>query len=337
MRILVTGNLGYNGPLLVQELKSRGHFVIGYDNGYFLDNSFMPIRPFLPDAQVIKDIRRLEKSDLDGFGIEKIVHLAALSNDPMGELSPEHTFQINTEGTKRLFGIAGEIGVRQFVYASSCSIYGKLEPGKLADEGIPLEPLTAYAKSKAASEEFLSAQTGGTKVAVMRYATMFGVSPMLRLDLVVNSLVAYALLYGKASILSDGTPWRPILHVRDFARITAQALEKDVCGTYNVGFNSMNFQVKGIGEEVSRLTGAPLSINPQKTPDERSYKVDFSKIAKLIGSTPAFGLEKGIAELSQAYKKYGLSKTDFESGKFTRMKMLKKMVDEHIISKELEF
>ncbi len=338
MNILVTGNLGYNGPILVQQLRERGHFVVGLDTGFFMDCNFMPLRKYLPDVQVLKDIRKLEQTDIGRFGIEKVVHLAALSNDPLGELSPEQTIQINSAATEKLFKIASGLGAAHFVYASSCSTYGKMPEGSRAGEGTPIEPLTAYAKSKAMSEKFLAGQEGSkTKVTVMRYSTMFGASPMLRLDLVVNNLVAHSMLYGSASILSDGTPWRPILHLQDFAAITQKILMDGVSGTFNVGFNSMNYQIKEIGAEVSRLTGAPLSINPQKTPDERSYVVDFSKIEGIAGPAPLFGLPKGISELSSAYRQYGLTKDDFESGKYARAKTLKRMVDGRIISSELLF
>ena len=334
MNIFITGNLGYNGCILVRELKERGHFVVGYDSGYFVNASFFGLREYLPDIQIMKDIRSISADDLKKYNIEKIVHLSALSNDPLGDISSGLTMEINFNSTKNLVKIAKELGISHLLYASSASVYGRLPEGKTATETTEVSPLTAYAISKRESENFLKKeQDGKFKVSLMRYSTMFGSSPMLRLDLVVNNLSAGAFLYNTVKILSDGTPWRPIIHVNDYARITSTFLENGIYGLYNVGFEELNVQVKDIGARISEITGAKLQINPEKTPDERSYKVDFSKISESFDA-PSVNLNRGIAELIEDFKKYKLTKEQLEEGKFTRLAFLKALIKQGIINNE---
>lgn len=335
MNIFITGNLGYNGCILINELKKRGHFTVGYDSGYFVNASLYGLREYLPDVQIMKDIRKISADDLKKHGIEKIVHLSALSNDPLGDISAGLTMDINANSTKSLVRIAKELGIRHFVYASSASVYGRLPEGKIATETTEAAPLTAYAVSKKESEDVLKkAQDGKFNASIMRYATMFGSSPLLRLDLVVNNLSASAFLYGKVKILSDGTPWRPILHVRDYAKITGTFLEGGIFGIYNVGFEELNVQVKDIGERISGITGAELQINPEKTPDERSYKLDFSKVSEFF-NRPSVSLDAGIKELIGDFKKYNLTKEQFEGGRFTRLAFLKALAGQGVIDKDL--
>jgi nucleoside-diphosphate-sugar epimerase len=336
MNILVTGNLGYNGPILVKELMDKGHYVVGLDTGYFMENALYSYIGFLPNAQIFSDLRTVEKEDIQKHNIEAVVHLAGISNDPMGELAPEITMKINSEGTKKLVKLCKELGIKHFTYASSCSIYGIQKEGQKADEKVPLRPLTAYAKSKAESEEHLNSnQDENFKVAIMRYPTMFGSAPILRLDVVVNNLCGYAYINNEVKILSDGTPWRPLIHVKDFANITSKMPDENISGTFNVGFTNMNYQVKDIGEHVSKISKAPLSINKEKTPDERSYQVDFSKIEQIVGDTAEYGLDKGIEQLLEDYKKYKMDREDFEEGRFIRLKALKKKIEDKRICKEL--
>ena len=335
MNIFITGNLGYNGCILVNELRKRGHFTVGYDSGFFVNASFYGLREYLPDIQIIKDIRKISADDLRKHNIEKIVHLSALSNDPLGDLSAGLTMDINSNSTKSLVRIAKELDIRHLIYASSASVYGRLPEGKTATETAETAPLTAYAASKKESEDFLKKeQNGKFKASIMRYATMFGSSPLLRLDLVVNNLSAGAFLYNKVKILSDGTPWRPILHVKDYAKITGTFLEDGIYGLYNVGFEELNVQVKDIGTRISSITGAKLQINPEKTPDERSYKLDFSKVSEFFDK-PSVSLDGGITELIGDFKKYNLTKEQFEDGRFTRLAFLKALVSQGAIDKDL--
>jgi len=335
MNIFITGNLGYNGCILVNELKKRGHFTVGYDSGYFVNASFYGLREYLPDVQIMKDIRRISTDDLKKHNIEKIVHLSALSNDPLGDLSAGLTMDINSNSTKSLVRIAKELGIPHLLYASSASVYGRLPEGKIATETTETAPLTAYAVSKKESEEFLKKeQNGKFKASIMRYSTMFGSSPLLRLDLVVNNLSAGAFLYNSIKILSDGTPWRPIIHVKDYAKITGTFLEDGIFGLYNVGFEALNVQVRDIGAGVGGITGAKLQINREKTPDERSYKLDFSKVSEFFNK-PSVSLEDGIKELVGDFKKYNLTKEQFEGGRFTRLAFLKALVEQGAVDKDL--
>lgn len=334
MNIFVTGNLGYNGCILVNEMKRRGHFVVGYDSGYFVDAGFFGMRDYLPDVQIIKDIRKISSDDLKNYEIEKIVHLSALSNDPLGDISAGLTMEINSNSTKNLVRISKELGIRHLLYASSASVYGRLPEGKTATEMIETVPLTSYAISKKESENFLkNAEDGKFKSTIMRYSTMFGSSPQLRLDLVVNNLSASAFLYNKIKILSDGTPWRPLIHVKDYANITSTFLEDDVYGLYNTGFDELNVQVKDIGMKIKDISGSELQINPQKTPDERSYKVDFSRISEFFDK-PSVTLEGGIQELIDDFRRYNLTKGQFEGGRFARLAFLKSLISKDMMDKE---
>jgi nucleoside-diphosphate-sugar epimerase len=276
-RVLITGNLGYNGVWVTNVLKRTGHQTIGFDCNYYEEGLFEDDE-FAPDHQILKDLRQIEAGDLEG--IDAVVHLAALSNDATGELNPHLTQQINKEATVRLARLAKRQGVRKFLYASSCSIYGINESDGAVTEDAPVAPLTAYARAKIEAEfELLRLHDETFRVVVMRNATMHGVSPKLRLDLVLNNLVASAYLEGRVRILSDGSPWRPLLSILDFALAVLLFLDCDVKHVvYNVGFDEENYQVKALGRLVSDLTGATLEINPAPTPDERSYRVAFTRL-----------------------------------------------------------
>lgn len=326
MKVLVTGNLGYNGTWVVKTLKEKGHKVTGLDTHYY-QSCFFDIGGFLPDAQIVKDIREVSAEDLKD--LDAVVHLAGLSNDALGELDPSHTEEINFKATVKLAELAKECGVNKFVFASSCSVYGIQDPSMAATEDSALEPLTAYAKAKVHAENYLKQMSGeGFKVYIMRNATMHGVSTRLRLDLVVNNLVAAAFVYKKVKVLSDGSPWRPLLSIKDFAAAVAIFLEQGAKETiYNIGFNEENYQVKQLGEMVSLATGAPLEINLSKTPDERSYRVSF---AKFQNEFPEFkaqcSVPDSIKELIDAYKKYNLSEKDFTEDRFFRIRTLKTLL-----------
>jgi len=335
-RVLITGNLGYNGVWVTSLLKRAGHWTIGLDCDYY-EHRLFDSDDFAPDEQVLKDLREVEAADLEE--IDAIVHLAALSNDATGELNPDLTFQINHRAGVRLARLAKEAGVRKFVYASSCSIYGISDSDCPVTEEAPLAPLTAYARAKVEAEaELLRLHDEAFQVVIMRNATMHGVSPKLRLDLVLNNLAACAYLDRRVKILSDGSPWRPLLSVLDFARAVLLFLDYRVAHTvYNVGFSRENYQVKCLGEMIARLTGAKLDINPAKTPDERSYRVDFTRFQNEF---PEFRIQMpvraSILNLVAAYERYGLTQEDFCGPKYFRIRALKDLMARGVVDENLE-
>lgn len=335
-RVLITGNLGYNGVWVTNVLKRTGHQTIGFDCNYYEDVLFEDDE-FAPDHQILKDLREIEAADLDG--IDVVVHLAALSNDATGELNPHLTHRINKEASIRLARLAKRQGVRKFLYASSCSIYGINESGGAVTEDAPVAPLTAYARAKVEAEsELLRLHDETFRVVIMRNATMHGVSPKLRLDLVLNNLVASAYLEGRVRILSDGSPWRPLVSVLDFALAVLLFLDCDVKHVvYNVGFDEENYQVKALGRMVSDLTGATLEINPARTPDERSYRVAFTRLHREF---PEFRLQMpvraSVTSLLAAYETCGLTRADFRGPKFFRIRTLKDLIARGVLDENLE-
>ena len=334
--VLITGNLGYNGVWVTKTLRNAGYHTIGFDSNYY-EHNFFDCTECLPDAQITKDIRRIEESDLEG--INAIVHLAALSNDATGELNPELTFKINRDATIQLARLAKKQTVRKFIFASSCSVYGISDCATCVDEESVLQPLTAYAKAKTQAEsELVKLHDTSFAVVIMRNATMHGPSCKLRLDLVVNNLVAYAYIYNKVKILSDGTPWRPLLSVADFAQAVLLLLKNEANHIiYNVGANTENYQIRTLAQIVREITGAELEINKDKTPDERSYKVDFSRFENEF---PDFRVKmpvrESVIELIKAYRKCGLTEGDFLGPKYFRIRTLKDLLAQGTINGNLE-
>lgn len=336
MRILVTGNLGYVGPVLARYLRAQRSDcrLIGYDTGYFahcLTNA-----PTLPetlyDQQYFGDIRDFTADVLDG--VDAVVHLAAVSNDPMGNKYEAVTGEINQQSSIRLAQLAREAGVKSFVFASSCSIYGYAESGA-RKESDATNPLTAYAHSKIGTEGALQAMGLGNMAATsLRFATACGMSDRLRIDLVLNDFVACAVTSGEITVLSDGTPWRPLIDVEDMARAIDWAVERPASngGQYlavNVGREDWNYQVKDLAAAVaSAVPGTKVSINTQAPPDKRSYKVDFSLFKSLAPKhTPRLDLEQSIERLRDGLKAMGFADADFRNSPYMRLKML-----EHHIS-----
>jgi len=329
VRILVTGNNGYIGPVMVQMLKEKGYEVVGLDTNFFDDCDFYG-QEILPDKQIVKDIRDVELRDIEG--IDAIIHLAALSNDPLGEINPSLTNEINYKATIKLATLAKEAGIKRFIFASSCSMYGIAQVDKPLDEEGELNPITAYAKAKTHSERELEKLADDNFHPVfMRNATVYGVSPHLRLDLVVNNLVAWAYLTGEIKIMSDGTPWRPIIHIEDFSRAFIAALEAPEelvhSQAFNVGINEENYQVKDMAEEVKKIIpDCKVKILNETGPDERTYRVDFTKIKNTLNFQPRWNLKKGIKELYAAYKGNNLTKRDLESTRYFRVRTLKHLL-----------
>jgi nucleoside-diphosphate-sugar epimerase len=337
MRVVVTGHHGYIGSALVPVLAEAGHDVSGIDAFYYEGCDLQADADRFPS--VVLDVRDATPEQF--VGADAVVHLAALSNDPLGALSPELTHEINCGGTLHVARCAREAGVERFVFSSSCSMYGASGDGAVAEDA-PLKPLTAYAESKVRAEEGLRALAGdGFSAVLMRNATAYGVSPRLRLDLVVNNLAAWAFTTGKVRILSDGTPWRPVVHIRDIARATLHFLEAPaelVAGeAFNVGGDGENYQVREIAEIVERaVDGCEIEYAGEGEPDERSYRVDFSKLRRTF---PDFELEwtveRGVAELVAAYREVGLDVDTFLGDRYIRLSRLQRLLDDGALDDSL--
>ena len=339
--ILVTGNNGYIGAVMTNFLQQHSYRIAGIDCDYYQGSEFYPVESSLI-KQITKDIRKINQEDLEG--ITAIVHLAALSNDPLGEVNPFLTDEINHRASIRLAELAKKQGVRKFLLASSCSLYGISSEDKALTEKGRLNPITAYAKSKVITEEDISQMADDDFHPVfMRNSTVYGVSPNLRLDLVVNNLVAWAYLTGKVTILSDGTPWRPLIHVEDFCRAFLAALEappeKTHNQAFNVGIDEENYQVKDIAAYVEQIVpDCRTEILNQTGPDERTYRVDFSKIkTTLTDFQPRWNVQKGIKELYEAYQEFGLTQDDFQSTKYFRVRWLKWLLETKKLDSNLQW
>ena len=328
MHLLVTGNLGFIGPILTRIAKEEGHEVTGLDVGYFADCLGPTQAEVPPDRQIWRDVRDARAADLEG--VDAVVHLAGLSNDPMGALNDRLTYDINLDSTVRLGELAKSAGVGRFVFASSCSIYGAagdtLAP---LDETAPFNPVSAYAISKVKSEAGLAALADATFSPVfMRNATAYGVSPRTRFDLVVNNLAGWAYATGSIKVMSDGTPWRPLTHIEDISRAAlraaAAAREAVHNQAFNIGRDDANYQVRDIAEAVAAaFPKARLEITGETGGDSRSYRVSFAKARqRLPGFAPTWTLERGVQEIARFLQDSGLGDHAFDSRLFIRLKAL---------------
>ena len=329
MKVLVTGDRGYIGEVMVKYLSGRGHEVAGLDTDYYADGDFTSPCGGFPRLR--KDIRDVNADDLKGF--DAIIHLAALSNDPVGDLREEWTYEINYGASARLAELAKQAGVRRFLYSSSCSMYGAAGDVMLSEDA-PLHPLTAYAKSKVRSEKALAKLADKDfSPTFMRNATVYGVSPRLRVDIVLNNLVGWAVTTGKIRILSDGTPWRPIIHVEDVAQAFALVLEAPLPlvhnQAYNVGSDAQNFCVRDIAQAVGRAaSNCEIQFAGETGPDPRNYRVDFTKLARAFPQyRPRWDVDLGAQELYDAYREAGMTLGDFQGRKYTRLKQLRYLLD----------
>ncbi|POF62863.1 NAD-dependent epimerase [Novacetimonas maltaceti] len=343
MRILVVGNMGYLGPVVVRHLRKRfpTAVLVGYDSGLFGQclTTAGPLPEIALDAQYFGDVRDIAPHVMNDT--DAIVQLAAISNDPMGSRFEEVTDQINRGGSLRLARMAADAGVRHFAFASSCSVYGASD-GLPRREGDPVEPLTAYARSKIDTERALmQMDLGEMTVTCLRFATACGFSDRLRLDLVINDFVAGALTSGKITVLSDGTPWRPLIHVRDMARAIEWAITRagERRLVVNAGSDAWNYTVRDLAEAVAQhLPGTTVSINTDAPPDRRSYRVDFSLFRSLAPDfVPRVSLSETIAELIAGLRDLGFSDTDFRHSSLIRLHALRHMLDAGYLGQDLRW
>ena len=329
MRVLVTGGRGYIGPHLVEILKSEGHHVTDVDLNLFEGCEFDPF--VKADVQLTQDFRSLEVRQLEGF--DCVMHLAAISNDPMGELDSSATYSINRDGSIALAALAKKAGVPRFLFASSCSIYGKGEKLDLTEQD-PTNPVSAYAESKIAAEAAIGALADKDFTAgFLRNSTAYGYSPMLRIDLVVNNLLGCALSRGDIRIMSDGSPWRPLIHCRDIARafvaFAKAPAEKIQNMPINVGGNAENYQVKRVGDYVQKLVpSASVVYTGEVGNDPRNYRVSFDLLNNQIPDFKlAYTLESGMEELHKKMVDHGFSLEDFNGDRYVRLRTLRHRLD----------
>lgn len=324
MRVLLTGHKGYLGTVMAPVLAAAGHEVIGLDSGLY-DTCVLGPQPQDPEGYEV-DLRDVTAEHVSG--VDTVIHLAALSNDPLGSLAPDLTYDINHHASVKLAKLAKDAGVKRYLYASTCSVYGASGGDGLVDEDAPLRPVTPYAESKVRVEDDVQKLADSDFSPVyMRNATAFGFSPRLRGDIVLNNLTAHAHLSGEVLVLSDGTPWRPLVHAKDIARAFTAALEapkEAIHGkAFNIGTERNNVTVAEIAEEVvEAVPGSTLRITGEAGADPRSYRVDFSRFrAAIPGFDCDWSVKDGALELIEAYRTHGLTEHGFQR-LFTRLARL---------------
>jgi nucleoside-diphosphate-sugar epimerase len=338
-RILLTGHEGYLGSVMGPHLVEAGYDVVGLDTGYFHDCTLVPDRTSL--QAIRKDLRDLAPDDLEGF--YAVIHLGALSNDPIGNLRKDWTEQINHEASVRLASLAKAAGVERFLFSSSCIMYGMSE-ATLVNEDAPLDPKTVYAASKVQAERGISALAGdGFSPVFLRNGTVYGLSPRMRFDTVFNNLMGSAVTTGRVVLESDGKPWRPVIHVQDVARSFQAVLEAPVDVIHNQAFNngadSLNYTIKELADIVLDVVpDSKLEIRAARSADQRTYKADFTKFTR---SFPRFQFQwsaaDGARELYEAFRRVRLSHAHYTDRHFTRLKWLNHLLESRLLDDTLRW
>ena len=339
MRVIVSGNRGYIGAILVPRLLERGHIVVGLDSDLYERCTFGHEPLEVPMLR--KDIRDVRRADLEGF--DAVIHLAGLSNDPLGNLNAALTYEINHLASVRLARLAKAAGVQRFLFSSSCSTYGAGGDELLTEEAA-FNPVAPYGHSKVLVERDVAALADDEfSPTFLRNATAYGVSPRMRFDIVLNNLVAWACATGRVLIKSDGTPWRPMIHIEDIARAFIAILEapREVVHNqaFNVGQNKENYRIRDLAEIVrDTVPGCVVEYAKDGGPDKRNYRVDFGKIERTLPSfRPRWNARLGAEELYAAYREVGISVEDFEGPRYKRIDHIKWLLAEGLLDSDLRF
>lgn len=339
VRVLVTGNLGYVGTVLTPMLAARGYRVDGLDAGFFRHGIMGQLSSSGVDRQLVKDIRDVDQGEL--AGLDAIVHLAALSNDPAGELNPTVTHSINTLASERLAIAAKAAGVERFVFASSCSLYGAAGADAVTEDA-PMTPQTAYARSKVETEAILNdLAEAGFSPTFLRFGTAYGFSPRMRMDIAVNNLTGWAVATRQVKLLSDGSAWRPFVHVRDMCSAVIAVLEAETSSVHNQAFNvgraGENYEIRDVARLVSDVVpGSSVTFGSGATADKRSYRVSFEKIARVLPSfAPSWTVRDGVEEMVPRFAESGLTVDALHGPEFVRLAQLKRLMEEAALNSEL--
>lgn len=340
MKLLVTGHDGYIGCVLVPLLRQAGHEVVGLDSSLFGDCIFGEYEAGIEQRRL--DVRDVAVEDLRGF--DAVLHLAAISNDPIGDLNPDTTYAINHRASVELARRAKEAGVSRYIFSSSCSLYGAAAGAGALDESAAFNPVTPYGESKVLAERDISPLADDDFSPIfLRNATAYGLSPRLRGDLVVNNLVAFACMTGEVKMTSDGTPWRPLVHIEDISRAFLAALEAPREAVHNEAFNigvdSENYQIRDVARIVEEVVpDSTVTLAAGAAPDKRSYKVSFAKVARqLPGFQPEWTVARGAEEMRDAFLSRAVTLDDFTSSRFMRIRRIKELQGDGLVDDELRW